>query len=61
MRVVSTVSGQVLRLRPPQAILTPKGTKAILLWARSSNGKPYTKWVDEDVAGLVNQRDAWGE
>ncbi len=63
MRVVSTKYPDKFYIYDhPSAILTPKGTKAILLWARSSNGKPYTKWVDEDVAERgVGQREAWGE
>ena len=63
MRVVSTKYPDKFYIYDhPKAILTPKGTKAILLWARSSNGKPYTKWVDEDVAELgKSQREGWGE
>ena len=45
----------------PQAILTPEGKKAILLWAKGQNGKPYAKWIGEDVAsGQVKQMDGWG-
>jgi hypothetical protein len=45
----------------PQAILTPDGKKAILLWAKGKNGKAYAKWVGEDVAsGQVKQMDGWG-
>lgn len=63
MRVVSTkYPDKFFIYDHPKAILTPKGTKAILLWARSSNGKPYTKWVDEDIAERgMGQREGWGE
>ena len=45
----------------PQAILTPDGKKAILLWAKGKSGKPYAKWIGEDIAsGAVKMMDGWG-
>lgn len=62
MRIESTnYNDKFLIYDHPQAILTPEGKKAILLWAKGKNGKPYAKWVGEDVAsGQVKQMDGWG-
>ena len=61
MRVVETrYSDKFFIYNHPKAILTPNGTKAILLWAKSSSGNPYTKWVDEAIAERnESQRTAW--
>ena len=45
----------------PQAILTPEGKKAVLLWAKGKSGKPYAKWVGDDIAsGRTKVMDGWG-